>query len=134
MLNLDSLPWPYVTPAHLGVMYMVRLPWPISFNAYKNGRQTTKKGRLWREDAIAFCRAQCKGKPTPLLGNVGVWLEIFPPADKRKRDLDNFTGKHILDMLVKAGYMNDDDQIFESHQYKRAKFGRGALCITMAEV
>jgi Holliday junction resolvase RusA-like endonuclease len=83
---------------------------------------------------VALIHAKCGGVPDPMIGPVGIWWEIFPPSDNRKRDLDNFTGKHILDMLVKASVMGDDHQVEEEHKYRRPKIGKGFLSIIVAEL
>jgi Holliday junction resolvase RusA-like endonuclease len=111
------------------------ITWPISFNAYKNRQQhTTHQGRIWRINAIEQVYAQCGGEPEPMIGPVGIWWELFPPNNNIRRDLDNFTGKHILDMLVKARVIGDDQQVAEEHKFKRPKIGKGYLSIIVAEL
>ncbi len=122
-------------------LYQVSLGWPISFNSYKdrNGR-TSKIGREWRDTVVDDIWRQLGAghmswqRPEPLLGRVGVWWEMWWPDDKRRRDLDNFTGKHCLDSLVKAGLMQDDCLVWETHHYKRGPWERGQVLVTIAEV
>jgi Holliday junction resolvase RusA-like endonuclease len=118
--------------------YVIVLPWPLSFNAYKDRMQhTTKAGRIWRDLTIGTIRAQCGGMtPEPLIGRVAIYWELWAPEDNRRRDLDNFTGKHVLDAVVKAGVMSDDNVsvVVEEHKYYRGKNGKGGLIITVMEV
>lgn len=53
----------------------------------------------------------CFGKKT-IKEDISLELFIFYP-DKRKRDLDNFCGKSVLDALEKAGVFVDDSQVKE---------------------
>lgn len=48
-------------------------------------------------------------RPKKVLGKVGITVEVAP-ADKRRRDLDNFANfKAVLDLLVKHGIIEGDD-------------------------
>jgi len=50
----------------------------------------------------------------PIEGEVMIVVELTPP-DKRRRDIDNFAGKALLDAIVDCGYLQDDSQIKEKH-------------------
>ena len=118
--------------------YVITLPWPLSFNSYKDRYQrTSKKGRIWRDATVDIIRQQCGGMSAePLIGRVAIYWELWSPDDKRRRDLDNYTGKHILDALVKAQVIGDDNLsvLVEEHKYYRGKFESGGLIITVMEV
>ena len=114
--------------------YYFQFPWPISFNAYKHGIHTTKRGRIWRENAVGTVLATCGGRPTALIGRVGLWFEVYPPNDRRKRDLDNTVGKHFWDMLQKAGVLSDDAQVTESHVYRCEKVAKGCVLVHAVEL
>lgn len=53
-------------------------------------------------------RLACRPKPPDPLKRCRVHLHYMFP-DKRRRDPDNYSGKFILDGLVKAGILEDDN-------------------------
>ena len=121
----------------VGAIYVLPIGWPISFNAYKDRQQrTTKKGRVWRDMVAAKIWDQCKGQPEPLIGKVSIYWELWEPQDNRDRDLDNFTGKHILDAIVKAGVIEDDNTrtVVRLVREYRGKCPGGHLIVTAMEV
>jgi len=92
--------------------YKLTLPFPVSTNTYWRhvGRyvKISEKGRLFRQavsDSI-LCR-----KP-PINTHVSVQVYLYPP-DRRRRDIDNYAGKSLLDALVYAGVLEDDSLIVE---------------------
>lgn len=50
-------------------------------------------------------------KPRLLKGRVDVHVELLCP-DKRRRDIDNFGFKAVIDLLKKIGVIEDDDSRF----------------------
>ncbi len=128
-----------ITP--IGAFYVTDMGWPISFNSYKDryGR-TSQKGRIWRDTVVDTIWAGMGAgpadwiRPEPCIGKVAVNWEIWMPDDKRKRDIDNFTGKHCLDALAKAGLMLDDCQVWEEHKYQRGKWAKGHVIVTVHEL
>ncbi len=122
----------------IGYIYVLTLPLPISYNTYA-GRvksQTSKRGRIWRDETVETIYRQCGGKPEPLVGRCAIYWELWMPDDRRKRDPDNHTGKHVLDAIVRAGIIPDDHAGFvtEEHKYMRGKHGKGCLVVTAMEI
>ena len=88
------------------------LPWPPSTNKYwrppGNKLVLTKEARDFRADALADILEQ----GSPRLGNARLKLTVtVNPPDRRKRDLDNFGGKAILDALAFARVFDNDEQV-----------------------
>jgi Holliday junction resolvase RusA-like endonuclease len=119
-----------------GACFEVDLGWPISFNAYKSkGPYPCKEGRIWRDTVRDEIWKPLGGKPPePCIGKVAVWWEIWPPDDKRKRDIDNFTGKHCLDALEHAKIFRDDSQVAMEVKIKRPKWRTGRVIVTVHEM
>lgn len=121
----------------IGGLFVLDLGWPISYNEYKSRHwPVSKKGRLWRQDTVELIHLQCGGKPDPLVGRVHVYWEIWAPDDRRRRDPDNYSGKHCLDALVHAGIISDDSMqhvVRNCHDY-RGKWGKGCVLVTVMEV
>lgn len=133
----ESAPQSMLSLSPVGGLYVLDIGWPISFNRYKDRYQkTSKDGRLWRDSTIAKIWRQCQGKPEPLIGKVAIYWELWEPDNRIRRDLDNFTGKHILDCLVKADIITDDNMktIVEEHKLYRGKWSTGNLIITAMEI
>lgn len=133
MTSVHSL----LTLSPVGTIYVLDLGLPISFNRYKDRRQhTTQKGRIWRDETITRVIHQCGGYPEPLVGRSAIYYELWMPDDNIRRDIDNFTGKHVLDVLVKAKVLSDDNTGFvvEEHKFYRGKNGKGALIVTAMEI
>ena len=88
------------------------LPRPPSLNAlYRavGGRSIMSKDyRAWIKLAEQEAMLQ---KPRLLKGRVGVYVEILL-TDKRRRDIDNFGFKAVIDLLKKIGVIEDDDSRF----------------------
>lgn len=105
------------------------LPWPVSTNAYwrnLNGRTLiSKKGRLFKK---AVARAvQWHKAAQHLNSRLSVEVLLYPP-DKRRRDIDNFGTKSILDALQNAGVYRDDSQIDEL-VIKRVRVEKGGVAV-----
>lgn len=92
-------------------MICLELPFPPAVNnitTVARGRKiTTKRGRLYREQAVQAIRQQYRDRP--LSGRLSVVLTLYPPC-RRKRDIDNYS-KASLDALTAAGVWEDDEQI-----------------------
>ena len=84
-----------------------RLPGiPPSNNQYigrTNYREYQRVKKMWAE-RVGLC---CRPKPPEPLRRAVVTL-TYHFADKRRRDPDNFSGKMLLDGLVRAGILADD--------------------------
>lgn len=133
-----SAPLSQLSLVPAGGAFFLTLPLPISFNQYKDRRQfTTKKGRIWRDVTIQDIWNQCgRRKPKPLIGRCSLSFELWMPEDNRKRDADNYAGKHVIDCLVKAGLIEDDNtsHIAEYHVYHRGKAGKGWILVSLIEI
>lgn len=79
---------------------------PPSNNKYIGRRAEWEYQKIKKEWA-ALIRCLCKPKPPAPLKGVTVTLKYYFP-DSRRRDPDNYSGKMILDGLVKAGVIADD--------------------------
>ena len=113
-------------------MVKINLPFPPSTNTYYrnvNGRTLiSKKGRLYKKMVARVVMMQ-KTSSMPLEGRLAIHVYLYPP-DKRKRDLDNFGGKALLDSLVGAGVLIDDVQ-FDEFFVKRMPVEKGGLAVVM---
>ena len=87
------------------------LPFPNSTNQHwrtARGRHyISSKGLKFRQAVLK--EAQLQGIK-PLTGRLCVEVELYPP-DRRRRDIDNFGGKSLMDALMYAGVFIDDEQV-----------------------
>ena len=94
-------------------MITLNLPMPISTNVYYrkfNGRIViSQQGRLYAQRVRIEVYKQLKALRA-LTGRLQLEIVLNEP-DKRKRDLDNWCGKCLLDALQKCGVYHDDAQI-----------------------
>lgn len=109
---------------------ILRLPFPPSTNTYwrkyNNRVVLSQKGRDFKQSVLEVFEDSGNhqfGADVRL--QVNVWL--YPP-DKRKRDIDNFGGKSLLDALVHAGVMQDDSQV-DTLDIQRMRIEKPGLCI-----
>lgn len=88
----------------------IRLPFPPSVNTlFPTNRRTgrryaSRKYEAWQREAgwlMRLSRAKPSGSP------VAIAIELTP-ADRRRRDADNYA-KPIIDQLVKCGLLADDN-------------------------
>jgi crossover junction endodeoxyribonuclease RusA len=88
------------------------LPFPPSVNHYwmRGGRFTylSAEGKRYRRDVVSILGAARLGEP--LRCRLAVEVVLHAP-DNRRRDLDNFGGKALLDALQHGGLYADDSQI-----------------------
>lgn len=114
----------------------LELPFPPSTNTYyRNVRgvmKISKRGREYKHEVYA-CVLEQLGIFKPFTGPVRIAVELFPP-DKRRRDLDNFSGKALCDALGYANVYMDDSQIKESHNYFREVVKGGRCEIVLEEL
>lgn len=90
-------------------MIVIVTPFPPSINHYygngRGGRKFIKPdGVEYRAAVIAYVQRYKLKAPD---GRLSVAVQLYPP-DKRRRDLDNFAGKAMLDALTHAGVYQDD--------------------------
>lgn len=117
--------------------FYLELPFPISANSYytRNGQWISKRGREWLKTFINDVWQQLHGaKPDPLIGRVAVRQHITYPDTKHRRDLDNYSGKHIWDALKKAGVWGDDSQVWQDERMRVGQIGKGRLVIETWEI
>ena len=95
----------------------------------KNSRINTKSGRSfpsklytqWHDLAMFHSITQAKGKMAPVPCRISV---TFTHGDLRRRDCDNGISS-VLDMLVDAGILCDDDWNHVSEIHASARFEKG---------
>lgn len=113
-------------------MIELTLPFPPAVNnitAVVRGRKiTSKRGRQYRQEAIARIREQFQG--APLSGRLAVKVVLIPPC-RRKRDIDNYS-KACLDAITAAGVWQDDEQI-DQLTIIRGDQCRGGGCLVQVE-
>lgn len=90
----------------------LELPWcPSTNTTWRKGKgrvYLSEKTKAFRRDVATIVLAS--KAPRPAIGPLELSVTLCPP-DKRKRDLDNFAGKALLDALTMAGVWADDSQI-----------------------
>ena len=113
-------------------MIELMLPFPPSTNTvWRNLRGRTllsKRGREFRKTVGAMVGQQYIG--LPLESRLAVTVTLYPP-DRRKRDIDNYGGKALLDALTHAQVWADDEQIDRLTIIRgdNTKGGRCLVCI-----
>jgi crossover junction endodeoxyribonuclease RusA len=104
------------------------LPFPPSVNTvWRNLKGRTllsRKGREYRKAVMALVATQ--NAAAGLAGRLSVTVDLYPP-DRRKRDIDNYGGKALLDALTHAGVWVDDEQI-DSLTIRRGPVTKGGAC------
>jgi crossover junction endodeoxyribonuclease RusA len=91
-------------------MTTITLPFPKSVNGtFKrhNGSHLSEAYKAWRDEAGAMLLQQ---RPKAVPGKVRVEMLLKAP-DRRLRDIDNLF-KGVLDLLVKHGVIDDDNNRF----------------------
>ena len=83
---------------------------PPSNNEYQGNGGMKKNMEYQREKRqwAGYVQMFCNPKPRQPLKRARITLQYFFP-DRRRRDPDNYSGKFILDGLVKAGIIADDN-------------------------
>lgn len=71
------------------------------------GRKAEWEYQKVKKEWAALIQCLCKPKPPAPLKGVTVTLKYYFP-DSRRRDPDNYSGKIILDGLVRCGILKDD--------------------------
>lgn len=110
------------------------LPFPPSTNHYWRATEGTKrvltsKARIFRANVLAAAKEQ-RVRPYPPTARLAVYVQLHPP-DRRRRDIDNFGGKALLDALEFAGIMPDDSQVDSLHVVRGDVVKDGAAIVTI---
>ena len=121
------------------MQYTIVLPFPISVNHYWNHRVVGKRvctyltdaGRAFK-DLVAKAVVLCGGQ-LGLTTSLAVDVELHAP-DNRRRDLDNYGGKALLDALTDAGVWRDDSQVKDLHLKWGENVPDGSCKVTIKEI
>lgn len=117
-------------------MIAMRVGWPPSVNRYWRhpssgalaGRHlVSTEGRLYR--ALVAESALLHAIHRPATGRLEVVIDASPP-DRRRRDLDNVL-KSLLDALVHANVILDDEQIDKLSIIRKPPAAPGSVAITI---
>lgn len=111
------------------------LPYPVSANrlhmtAMNAGVMLTKEARLYY--ARVKDEVYRNGVKVKFTGRLCVTVEVYDP-DCRRRDINNYT-KSLFDALEQAGIYADDEQIDETHIYRRETRRGGAVRVRIKEI
>ena len=120
------------------MQYTITLPFPISVNHYWShrviGRRVctylTDAGRAFKDlvtKAVVLCGGQLG-----LTQELAVKVILHAP-DGRRRDIDNFGGKALLDALTSAGVWKDDSQVKDLHLTWGHNVPKGSCEVTIKE-
>lgn len=108
-------------------MLIIDLPFPNSTNTHwKHARGRTyisAQGMAFRQ-AVAMA-AKLHGEKAPD-GRLAVGVMLYPP-DKRKRDIDNYGAKSLLDALTNSGII-EDDSLIDKLVIERGAIVKGGKC------
>lgn len=109
-------------------MTELALPMPVSANVYYRkyrGRMViSEKGRRYAAIVRSLLLTQYP-RVKKVTGRLKCEITLHEP-DRRRRDLDNFCGKALLDAMQKAGLYEDDSQI-DSIVINRGEVVKGGL-------
>jgi crossover junction endodeoxyribonuclease RusA len=121
-------------------MIKLELPWTPSVNSYwtmANGRIiVSSDGLKYRSHVVEKIRAMrlaCKISQEPMKGRLGVYVEAHPPADGRRRDLNNLW-KCLLDSLEHSTAFVDDEQIDDERIIRCEPCQDGKVVVTIWEL
>jgi len=120
------------------MQFKITLPFPPSVNHYWSHRvignrvctYLTNAGRAFKDTvarAVLLCHGQLK-LSKPLAVRV-----ILHAPDGRRRDLDNYGGKALLDALTGAGVWEDDSLVKDLHLTWGENVHNGSCEVTINE-
>jgi crossover junction endodeoxyribonuclease RusA len=117
-------------------MIEITLPWPdekLSPNARVHHMTKAKVAKSARE--LAYFITRKDNYPLYWEGNVQLELQIYPPEDHRKRDLDNIYAafKAYQDGIFDALNL-DDNQIVNVILHQGGRRGKGQIKAILTEV
>lgn len=108
-------------------MLIIDLPFPNSTNTHwrtARGRHYISPQGVAFRNAVALS-AKLHGQKAPE-GRLEVGVMLYPP-DKRKRDIDNYGAKSLLDALTFAGII-EDDSLIDKLTIERGAIVKGGKC------
>lgn len=122
-----------------GRLVSLVLPFPVSTNRYwrspGNGRVLVSKVGLRFAARVAEAVSSQLPGHRPISGRLAFTAVLCAPGDGRRRDLDNFGGKSLLDSLTKARLWLDDSQIDDLRIVRGEPIdGEGACTVTVREI
>jgi crossover junction endodeoxyribonuclease RusA len=110
-----------------GQVLIIDLPFPNSTNTHwrvARGRHyISPKGVAFRQAVEVSARLHGEKAPD---GRLQVGVMLYPP-DKRKRDIDNYGAKSLLDALTFAGLI-EDDSLIDRLVIERGPIVKGGKC------
>jgi crossover junction endodeoxyribonuclease RusA len=110
-----------------GQVLIIDLPFPNSTNTHwrvARGRHyVSPKGVAFRQAVEVSARLHGEKAPD---GRLAVGVMLYPP-DKRKRDIDNYGAKSLLDALTFAGLI-EDDSLIDRLVIERGPIVKGGKC------
>lgn len=108
------------------------MPPSVNHTHRKAGRHVilSKGARRFRE---RVCEALASAGNPRLDGLLSVDVEVFPPVDNRKHDIDNIQ-KALLDALQHGGLYQDDSQIVKLSVSRCAQVKGGAVIVRARRV
>lgn len=111
------------------------LQFPPSTNTYwrRVGNKTLLSRRAREYRALVMADALTQGAPRLGQARVRVSITLHAP-DNRRRDLDNFGGKALLDALVHARVLDDDSQVDALHVIRGAVRKPGSAVVTLEPI
>lgn len=127
-------------------MIILQLPFPPSTNTYwrsvnlphRPGAKSrprvliSESGRKYRKDVITLCRAAGVCRSGPLLSDLKIKINLYPP-DNRRRDIDNYF-KALFDSLEHAGIYKNDSQIKSLYAEFQNKVDGGRLIVQLEPI
>lgn len=112
------------------------LPMPVSTNVYYRnvaGKMLiSAHGRAYIKNVHAAVLEQI-GLIKPITESIHIEIMLHAP-DRRRRDLDNFCGKALLDALAKAKVFVDDSQIDSMIVKRGYRVPGGKVFVKIAEI
>lgn len=113
------------------------LPHPPSINSYwpstKGGHKyLSPKAKVFRNEVVNI--VDKAGYLNLKLQGSLRYTAVYHAPDKRRRDIDNFCSKAVLDALTHAGLYEDDCQIDEVYYRRGENIKDGAIVIKIEQI
>lgn len=108
-------------------MIIIDLPFPNSTNSHwrvgRGHHYISPKGIAFREAVKVAVKLHGQKAPN---GRLAIGVMLYPP-DKRKRDIDNYGTKSLLDALTYSGII-EDDSLIDRLVIERGSIIKGGKC------